>query len=197
MADPRIPASTISGTSPPAVKADLKTLAIGINDALRSMTGMALHIVQSAMEAGDLLTKAKAAVAHGEWAQWLEVNCKLSDRTARRYMALAEGRGTIEAVMESKMATVADLTIRQAERLITKPKGNGASPVGAKSNGTTVAAAASELVETGGGNDPIKAVTAVREKLFTALNNLRRNDASKAEEAAKAIVKKLKELAFI
>jgi hypothetical protein len=65
-ADPRLPGATISGASPspdtksqspvsaPAsvapTSADLKTLATGINDALRSMTGHALHIVQSAMQ---------------------------------------------------------------------------------------------------------------------------------------------------
>ncbi len=46
---------------------------------------------------------------------WLAENCPdVSERTAQRYMRLAEGRSELEA----KSATVADLTLRQAEQIL-------------------------------------------------------------------------------
>jgi hypothetical protein len=39
---------------------------------------------------GALLIEAKAQVKHGEWSLWLGNNFDLSDRTARKYMAVAE-----------------------------------------------------------------------------------------------------------
>jgi hypothetical protein len=50
-----------------------------------------------AIDAGDDLKKAKKKLDHGEWMDWLEKNCALSDRTARVYMQLADGREIIEA----------------------------------------------------------------------------------------------------
>jgi hypothetical protein len=72
-----------------------------------------------AFEAGELLKRAKAKVPHGEWKQWLKANCELKERTAQRYMRLAENRKAIEEKLKDKNATVADLTVRLAERLIT------------------------------------------------------------------------------
>ena len=39
---------------------------------------------------GHLLIEAKAQIKHGEWSLWLGHNFDLSDRTARKYMAVAE-----------------------------------------------------------------------------------------------------------
>ena len=68
------------------------------------------------MKCGDLLIEAKAKFGqHGQWLPWLERECGgISDRTARRYMQLARGRAEIE----SKLATVADLTLTEAVKLI-------------------------------------------------------------------------------
>jgi Protein of unknown function (DUF3102) len=73
--------------------------------------------VDHAMAAGDLLIEAKKQLVHGQWGPWLEANCAMSARTARRYMSFANNRDVIEA----KLATGADLTIRGADNLLAAP----------------------------------------------------------------------------
>jgi hypothetical protein len=43
-----------------------------------------------ARQAGDLLIRAKSALPHGKWLDWLVANSKVAPRTAQRYMRLAE-----------------------------------------------------------------------------------------------------------
>lgn len=77
------------------------------------------------MAAGDLLLKAKQQVGHhGQWTEWIKRSCKISDRTARLYMQLAQNREAI-----AKRQRVADLTLREAVKAIAAPKANGASPL--------------------------------------------------------------------
>src|SRR5208337_1973314 len=80
--------------------------------------------IEHAMAAGDLLNEAKDRLVHGQWGPWLEANCEMSARTARRYMNLASNRDFIEA----KMATVADLTIRGADKLLAAPADEDDAP---------------------------------------------------------------------
>jgi Protein of unknown function (DUF3102) len=90
--------------------------------------GKATHgALMRAIEAGELLLQAKVGIDHGRWGTWLET-CGLSDRTAQRYMKVAEGRPKIEAKLKEKSATVADLTLRQAEGLLSSNSGNDISP---------------------------------------------------------------------
>jgi Protein of unknown function (DUF3102) len=70
-----------------------------------------------AMAAGDLLLEAKDQLDHGQWMPWLEANCGMSGRTARRYMHFAKHRGAIEA----KMASSANLTVQGAIDLFAAP----------------------------------------------------------------------------
>ena len=70
-----------------------------------------------AVKAGELLLQAKAIVAHGDWASWLADNVTFSERTARGYMRVAEHWPEL-----SKTATVADLTLRGALQLLSKPR---------------------------------------------------------------------------
>jgi phage N-6-adenine-methyltransferase len=68
-----------------------------------------------AMRAGKLLMQAKELLEHGEWLPWLEQHCPgVSVRTVQLYMRLARGRATIEC----KYATVAYLTLNQADALL-------------------------------------------------------------------------------
>jgi hypothetical protein len=94
-----------------------------INQHLKAMADAMIEGIRNsvicAFEAGELLKRAKAKVPHGEWKQWLKANCELKERTAQRYMRLAENRKAIEEKLKDKNATVADLTVRLAERLIT------------------------------------------------------------------------------
>ncbi len=85
--------------------------------------------VEHAIAAGELLLQAKGQLKHGQWLPWLEQNCEISERSAQRYMRLAENREQIEA----KSATVSDLTIRDAAKLLSGPgtlevMGSSASP---------------------------------------------------------------------
>ncbi len=80
--------------------------------------------MEHALEAGRLLLEAKKGLPHGEWLPWLKENCpEVSERSAQRYMRFTQNRGELE----SKTATVADLTVRAAEGLLTTA--TGATPV--------------------------------------------------------------------
>ena len=85
--------------------------------------------LEHALKAGTLLLEAKAGLPHGAWLPWLGENCPdISDRTAQRYMRIAENQDDLGA----KSATVADLTMRAAEAALTTPRGGeGDDPHGA------------------------------------------------------------------
>ena len=46
--------------------------------------------VETVVEIGEYLTEAKGVLSHGEWCRWLAENVHFSERTAQRYMQLAE-----------------------------------------------------------------------------------------------------------
>jgi hypothetical protein len=77
------------------------------------------HAVERAMTTGDLLLEAKEQVQHGQWTQWIQEHCEISDRTARLYMQLAENRATLEA-----SENAANLTLNAAVRMLAAPKDN-------------------------------------------------------------------------
>jgi len=56
------------------------------------------NMIAFALDAGDALIAAKAAVGHGRWLPWLKKECDLSSRQAERYMTLARGRKTLDAL---------------------------------------------------------------------------------------------------
>lgn len=74
--------------------------------------------IEHAMKAGALLIEAKEQVPHGQWLPWIEANCAMSERTAQLYMRLTRHKD----IVDTKSATVADLTIRGAVAEITEPK---------------------------------------------------------------------------
>jgi hypothetical protein len=88
----------------------LEAIAERVREAIATGRAQTAAGLRSYMEAGDELIKAKQLLAHGEWGKWLAEHCDLSPRTARLYMQLANNRDAVE----SKMATVADLTIAEA-----------------------------------------------------------------------------------
>ena len=68
-----------------------------------------------AMACGDAMIEAKGLLDHGEFEPWLRENVRnVSPRTARLDMSLAANR----AAIETKLATVATLTLREAARLV-------------------------------------------------------------------------------
>jgi Protein of unknown function (DUF3102) len=86
----------------------LTDLAARINAAHDAAAAAIKSSVTHAIQAGDLLIEAKEQLGHGEWLPWLKANFAFSDRTARLYMQVARRREEVEA----KLATVADLTLR-------------------------------------------------------------------------------------
>ena len=104
-----------------AVKANpttmtLDELANGIKDKHSKVLFSFQSSVTHAMEVGDWLNAAKAKVKHGQFEAWVVDHCKLSDRTARRYMEMARDRTQIEGRLAAKTANLADLN---AQRLLT------------------------------------------------------------------------------
>jgi len=71
-----------------------------------------------AIEAGRLLLQAKATVQHGEWLDWVGLNCAFKERTAESYMRLAEAWPLLEA--NSQCA--ANLTYNGALKLLEQLK---------------------------------------------------------------------------
>src|SRR5712691_1148287 len=63
------------------------------------------NVVSRAIKAGELLKEAKAKISHGEWLPWLKKQCELSQRTAQRYMKLADDKPKIEQRQREKSAT--------------------------------------------------------------------------------------------
>ena len=74
--------------------------------------------LQSAIQAGELLSQAKKRVAHGEWLPWLENNTSVPARTAQQYMQLAREATSLEA----KYAKFAHLGVHTALKLVSKSK---------------------------------------------------------------------------
>jgi len=79
------------------------------------------NVVGRAIKAGELLKEAKAKMSHGEWLPWLKKQCELSQRTAQRYMKLADDKPRLDQTQRAKSATVADLTLNQALKLFKPP----------------------------------------------------------------------------
>jgi Protein of unknown function (DUF3102) len=162
----------------------LDELAEQIKKAHAVVLDHARDVVRHAIFAGELLNRAKARVGHGEFTSWREKNCELPKRTAERYQRLADKRQMIEEELKTKSATVADMTLRQAERLITNQSPKQPKP--------TKQSAKVPEVKIIGGNDPLTVVQTIEETLLKALKDLRRNNEAEAREAASNFVSQLK-----
>jgi hypothetical protein len=74
-------------------------------------------VVERAIALGQILHSAKERVAHGEWLNWLKTYCsEVEERTAQRYMKLADKSATLRKKMNSD--TMSDLTLKQAFDLV-------------------------------------------------------------------------------
>jgi Protein of unknown function (DUF3102) len=97
----------------------LPILASTINEHLEAAENATRRGLEHAIAAGALLIEAKELVAHGEWLDWLQANCHVSQRQAQTYMRLARNRHKLDA---TKNAATAHLTIAAAEALVGKPR---------------------------------------------------------------------------
>jgi Protein of unknown function (DUF3102) len=108
----------------PAAQMSEPELVTRIRDQLKELEETANKIKQTmlkqALDLGGLLLQAKERVGHGKFGQWLEKNAlSISERSAQRYMALKEQWPKIDAWLKANSATVADLSLRKAEKIIT------------------------------------------------------------------------------
>ena len=120
---------------------DLETLMLDTLDAVSRFRIGQREAVSAALDAGVLLTRAKALLPHGGWGEWLD-RVGLRPRTASTWMRLAKlglsaeeviARGGINATLSGKpkSASVADLPSRSelenelaaAEETIARAKG--------------------------------------------------------------------------
>lgn len=97
---------------------DLSALATQINAAHVASAAATISSLEHARDCGKLLIEARAAVKHGQWLAWLKANVACSVRTAQYYMKVAEHW---EALADEN-ATVANLTLKTAVKLLTLPK---------------------------------------------------------------------------
>jgi hypothetical protein len=112
---------------PSEAMADLNSIAAELR---KLHSGLKLrHVFTSAVKAGQLLIKAKAQLAHGQWMPWLRENVpNLSDRSARVYMQIA-------ASPLLKSADPANITIDHFLKLSTPPYIKVAFPSAPSANG--------------------------------------------------------------
>jgi hypothetical protein len=105
--------------TPPEIST-LAELAEAIRKHHGAVAGHFRHIFDHALAAGDALIAAKRKVAHGGWADWIENNCEINERTAQRYMQIARARPEIEAnptsVTDLSLAGVIKLISRRGDR---------------------------------------------------------------------------------
>lgn len=105
-----ITTSTPQAMSPEALTAAIRQEHEAASTAARSALGHAL-------EAGRLLAEAKAAIPHGGWEAYVRDTCGIAPRTASLYLRLHRHRDRL-----SDRQHVAELSVRQAARLLERPK---------------------------------------------------------------------------
>lgn len=68
--------------------------------------------LDTAIEIGGILVKAKAKVGHGNWAEWLKKNVDFSERTAEDYANFFRNRGALKSAKVANLSEARDL-VRQ------------------------------------------------------------------------------------
>ncbi len=93
---------------------ELEALASRINAEHRACEQAVGAALSHAINAGELLTEAKAGVPHGSWGAWLKANFEGSERTAQAYMKVYRRRDEIRN-------GAADLSLGGALRELSAP----------------------------------------------------------------------------
>jgi hypothetical protein len=121
--------------SPPAVTREaadpaLEQIAFELDATHEKCLKHSRHSLDTAIDAGKLLLKAKEMVGHGKWSEWLKKNVKFSPQTARAYMRLAEHPEKTQAThkLTDALAAIAGTDTEEepeeqpAEKPTTKPE---------------------------------------------------------------------------
>jgi hypothetical protein len=94
-----------------------------INAAHDAVVNAVRDALQNAIRAGELLVAVKDGQDHGDWETWLSNSCpNISNRTARLYMHLSKNEDKLTAAAEQNGNTVADMSVREAQKLLAKPQ---------------------------------------------------------------------------
>jgi Protein of unknown function (DUF3102) len=80
----------------------------------------AITVVAKAIAIGKALRKAKALVGHGNFENYIAIECRLPMRTAQSYMRLARYEAQLDQLVAGKNAGLAHLTMSDAFKLIDK-----------------------------------------------------------------------------
>jgi hypothetical protein len=111
----------------------LATLAADINREHREFIKAAQSAVTRSIACGEFLIEAKAKVEaekgpRGYWLRWLRENTILADRTAQVHMHHARNKLRLEEMARSQGATIAELTMNQATKMISSAPEDGWEP---------------------------------------------------------------------
>ena len=114
----------------PANTTSLATLAVKINTEHREFIKAAQNAVTRSIACGEYLIEAKAKVEaekgpRGYWLRWLRENTILADRTAQVHMHHARNKLRLEEMARSQGATIAELTMNQATKMISSAPEKG------------------------------------------------------------------------
>ena len=92
-------------------------LAVAIREEHAAASAAANAALAHALEAGRLLEEARATIPHGGWESYVQGTCRIAPRTARLYLRLHRHRDRLP-----NRQRVADLTVRQAAKLLEQQK---------------------------------------------------------------------------
>lgn len=93
---------TITDISPFEITPDVITL----DERANRIRSLQADVQRGIIEIGNELLAAKKEVGHGNWSAWLETEFSWSDRTARRFMAVAERFGKMDNVVRFQPSTL-------------------------------------------------------------------------------------------
>ena len=99
-----------------------ETLTAAIRQEHAAASRAAQSALQHALEAGRLLAEAKATIPHGSWEAYVRDECGIAPRTASLYQRLHRHRDRLPIRQH-----VAELSLRQAARLLEQPKATAAT----------------------------------------------------------------------
>jgi Protein of unknown function (DUF3102) len=148
------------------------------------------NIVRKAIEVGGWLKQAKDSpeMKHGQWLPWLKANCPdISERTAQRYMELADNKEQLEEALKVKSAAMADLTLAGAIELLKPPP-----PEAEKETEPDDQDAEEETETSGNASDRIDKIA---DKLIAGLKALKDDETAKA--CASDVVQRLQDAGFL
>lgn len=104
-------------TTPTSLSLSPEQLTAAIRHEHEAASRAARSALGHALEAGRLLAEAKAVIPHGSWEAYLRDGCSIAPRTARLYLRLHRHRDRLP-----NRQHVAELSVRQASRLLEQPK---------------------------------------------------------------------------